>query len=109
MSYVAPKQFVNVTATCKANVYFDGKVISHSIHFADGTKKSLGLLFPGLFRFNTEAPERMEILAGSCRVRIADQGDWIGFTSDTWFDVPGNSAFEIEVTSGIAEYICSFG
>ncbi|MEJ2201452.1 MAG: pyrimidine/purine nucleoside phosphorylase [Desulfuromonadaceae bacterium] len=61
-----------------------------------------------LFKFNTEAPEKMEIIAGSCRVRIAGSGDWIGFPAGTWFEVPGHSFFEIEVADGIAEYVCSF-
>lgn len=108
MSYSAPEQFQNVAAICKANVYFDGKVVSHSVVFADGSKKTLGLIYPGAFKFNTGAPERMEIIAGACRVRIAGAGDWIGFTAGTWFDVPGTSFFEIEVTEGIAEYVCSF-
>jgi len=109
MSYQAPQQFEKVTVTCKANLYFDGKVVSHSIAFADGSKKTLGLIYPGSFKFNTDAPERMEIVAGACRVRIAGQGDWIGFNSGTWFDVPGNSFFEISVDAGVAEYVCSFG
>jgi len=108
-NYVSPQSFANVTVTSKANVYFDGKVVSHSLTFADGERKTLGLIYPGTFKFDTGAPERMEIIAGSCRVRIAGQGDWIGFPAGTWFDVPGQSFFEIEVTDGIAEYVCSFG
>ena len=108
MSYQAPEAFANVTATCKANIYFDGKVVSHTLTLADGNRKTLGLIYPGLYKFNTGAPEKMEIIAGACRVRIAGSGDWIGFTAGTWFDVPGNSFFEIEVADGIAEYVCSF-
>jgi uncharacterized protein YaiE (UPF0345 family) len=108
MDYRAPEQFSNVTATCKANVYFDGKVVSHTITFADGSRKTLGLIYPGSFKFNTGVAERMEIVAGACRVRIAGAGDWIGFPAGTWFDVPANSFFEIEVGEGIAEYVCSF-
>ncbi|HXV21504.1 MAG TPA: pyrimidine/purine nucleoside phosphorylase [Desulfuromonadales bacterium] len=109
MSYSAPEKFEHVTVTCKANLYFDGKVASHTIAFADGSKKTLGLIYPGSFKFNTDAPERMEIIAGACRVRLAGQGDWIGFTAGTWFDVPGKSFFEIAVETGVAEYVCSFG
>jgi len=109
MSYNAPTEFAGVTAVCKANIYFDGKVVSHTIGFADGSKKTIGLIYPGVFKFNTGAPEKMEIIAGSCRVHVAGQNDWIGFTAGTWFDVPGNSSFEIEVADGIAEYVCSFG
>jgi hypothetical protein len=109
MSYQAPEVFAGVTVACKANLYFDGKVVSHAVTFADGGKKTLGLIYPGAYKFNTDAPEKMEIVAGACRVRIAGEGDWIGFTAGTWFDVPGKSSFEIEVEEGIAEYVCSFG
>jgi hypothetical protein len=109
MSYSAPEKFENVTVACKANIYFDGKVVSHALTFADGSRKTLGLLYPGSYRFGTDAPEKMEIIAGACRVRIGGEGDWIGFAAGTWFDVPGKSSFEIEVSEGIAEYVCSFG
>jgi uncharacterized protein YaiE (UPF0345 family) len=109
MPYVAPEQFVNVTLTCKANIYFDGKVVSHSLLLADGRKKTLGVIFPGSYRFDTAAPERMEIIAGTCRVRLAEGTDWVGFGAGTWFDVPGDSSFEIAVDTGLAEYVCSFG
>ena len=37
----------NVTAIAKANVYFDGKVVSHTIYTAEGDRKTLGLFLPG--------------------------------------------------------------
>lgn len=108
MSYSAPQQFANVNVTCKANVYFDGKVVSHALTLADGSRKTLGLIYPGSYRFNTEAAERMEIVAGTCQVRVAGAGAWIGFSAGTWFEVPAHSFFEISVAEGIAEYVCSF-
>jgi len=108
MNYRSPEQFANVTAICKANVYFDGKVVSHTIIFADGSRKTLGLIYPGTFKFNTGVAERMEIVAGSCLVRVAGEGEWSGFSAGTWFDVPANSFFEVEVSEGVAEYVCSF-
>jgi len=104
----APDRFENVTAVCKANVYFDGRVVSHSVLFADGSRKTLGLIFPGSFKFDTGAPEKMEIVAGSCRVRQAGAADWTAYAAGSSFQVPGNSYFEIAVDSGIAEYVCSF-
>ena len=103
-----PAQFSNVTAVCKANVYFDGKVVSHSILFADNTKKTLGLIYPGNFKFNTDAAENMAITAGSCRVKLAGAGDWTTYTENTAFDVPAKSSFEIAVDQGVCQYICSF-
>ena len=108
MSYQSPEKFDAVSAVCKANVYFDGKVVSHSILFADGSKKTLGLIYAGAFNFNTGAPERMEIIAGSCRVKVAGATEWTPYGEGTFFDVPGNSSFDIAVDEGVAQYVCSF-
>jgi purine/pyrimidine-nucleoside phosphorylase len=101
-------QFQNVTAVAKANVYFDGKVVSHTILFADGSKKTLGLIYPGKFHFGTEKAERMEIVAGECLVKLDGSAESKSYTAGTQFDVPANSGFDIEVTAGICEYVCSF-
>jgi len=66
----SPEQFTGVTAIAKANVYFDGKVVSHTILLPGGAKKTLGLIYPGSYHFGTAAPERMEIIAGACRVTL---------------------------------------
>lgn len=101
------KSFDNVSVDCKANVYFDGKVVSHTIRFAGG--ETLGLIHPGAYVFNTGAPERMEIIAGSCRARLAGQAGSGPTPAGSHFDVPGDSSFEIAVDEGVAEYVCSFG
>jgi len=101
-------KFENVTAIAKANVYFEGKVVSHSVILADGAKKTLGLIYPGEFHFGTDAPERMDITAGDCRVRLDGSSEWRDYGPGTHFRVPGKSGFDIAVTAGIAEYVCSF-
>jgi hypothetical protein len=103
-----PTQFAGVTVTAKANIYFDGKVISHSVLFPDGTKKTLGLIHPGSFHFGTGAPERMEIVAGVCRVTLDGKNAVRTYAAGQSFDVPGKSGFIIEVAEGICEYICSY-
>ncbi len=103
-----PTQFPNVTAVAKANVYFDGKVVSHSILLPDGTKKTLGLIYPGSFHFGTDKAERMEIVAGECRVKPDGSTDVKTQGAGSHFDVPAKSGFDIEVTTGICEYICTF-
>jgi uncharacterized protein YaiE (UPF0345 family) len=102
-------EFSNVTAVAKANVYFDGKVVSHTLRFADGTKKTLGLIYPGEYHFGTDAPERMDIVAGSCRVTLDGSREARDYGAGSSFDVPGKSGFTVRVDSGIAEYVCSFG
>ena len=100
--------FSNVTVDSKANVYFDGRVVSHTVHFVDGTKKTLGLIFPGEYHFSTGAPERMEIVAGACQVILDGTPGKLSVEAGSAFDVAAESGFTIEVTSGICEYICSF-
>jgi uncharacterized protein YaiE (UPF0345 family) len=104
----APSQFTGVTVHTKANVYFDGGVISHTVLFADGTKKTLGLIRPGSYHFGTGAPERMEIVAGSCKVTLDGQSAVQTYGAGTFFDVPGKSGFTIVVEAELCEYVCSF-
>jgi purine/pyrimidine-nucleoside phosphorylase len=103
-----PVQFGGVTVVTKANVYFDGNVVSHTVLFKDDTKKTLGLIRPGTYHFNTGAPERMEIVAGACRVTLAGATATQDYAAGTFFDVPGQSGFTIAVSAGLCEYICSF-
>jgi uncharacterized protein YaiE (UPF0345 family) len=103
-----PSEFSNVTAVTKANVYFDGKVVSHSILIADGSKKTLGLIYPGNYHFGTDKAERMEIVAGGCLVKIDGSETKSNYTGGQFFDVPAKSGFDISVSEGICEYICSF-
>ncbi len=103
-----PTEFPNVTAVAKANVYFDGKVVSHSILLLDGSKKTLGLIYPGSYHFGTDKAERMEIVAGSCRVQLDGTTEETACNAGEFFEVPAKSGFDIHVDSGICEYICSF-
>jgi uncharacterized protein YaiE (UPF0345 family) len=101
-------QFSGVTAVAKANVYFDGKVVSHTIMLASGEKKTIGLIYPGKFHFGTGAAERMEIIAGECRVKLDGSTEMKTYAAGTQFEVPAKSGFDIEVSAGICEYICTF-
>lgn len=103
-----PEKFLGVTAMTKANVYFDGKVVSHTILLPDGAKKTLGLIYPGKFHFGTDKAERMEIVAGDCVIKLAGQTSTQHCAAGQFFEVPAKSGFDIEVTTGICEYICSF-
>jgi uncharacterized protein YaiE (UPF0345 family) len=103
-----PTQFAGVTVLTKANIYFDGNVVSHSVLFADGSKKTLGLIRPGTYYFGTAAAERMEIVAGECHVTLKDRTERKTYAAGSHFDVGADSGFTIEVQSGLCEYICSF-
>jgi uncharacterized protein YaiE (UPF0345 family) len=103
-----PSEFTQVTTVCKANIYFDGRVVSHTLRFSDGSKKTLGLIYPGSFEFKTDSAERMDIISGECRVRHAGQNEWRTYRNGDMFKVPAKSSFEVAVETGIAEYVCSF-
>ena len=103
-----PKEIIGVTAVTKANVYFEGKAVSHSLFLTDGTKKTLGLIYPGTYHFKTDKPEAMAIVAGECSVRIDGQTTTNSYAGGQGFELPGRSGFEIEVKLGICEYICTF-
>jgi uncharacterized protein YaiE (UPF0345 family) len=98
----------NVTLTTKSNVYFDGKCVSHTVLLADGSKKTVGVIFPSSLTFNTGAPETMEIVAGTCRVRLAGSDAWQAYQGGQQFQVGANSAFDIE-TIELLDYVCHFG
>lgn len=98
----------NVSLTTGANVYFDGLCVSHSFALADGTRKSAGVIFPSTLTFGTAAPERMEIQAGSCRIRRADSEEWETYSAGEAFEVAGDSTFDIEVTE-LLDYVCHYG
>ena len=100
--------FSNITVIAKANVYFEGKVVSHTILFLDGSKKTLGLIYPGKFHFGTEKAERMEIIAGTCSVKLDGTDEKREYAKGGAFEVPANSGFDIEVAEGICEYVCTF-
>jgi len=99
-------EFNNVTIVKQANVYFDGKVNSRTIIFADGSKKTLGFMQPGEYTFNTGAPELMEILGGELEVLLPG-ADWQTVKGGESFNVPGDSAFTMKVKSA-SDYCCSF-
>ena len=102
-------QFDNVSVVKKANVYFDGKCVSHTIKFADGSGKSVGVILPATLTFNTGAPEVMETVAGQCKVLQKGEAEWKTYGAGQSFKVPGNSSFQIAVEGEPYHYVCHFG
>ncbi|MEQ1663058.1 MAG: pyrimidine/purine nucleoside phosphorylase [Thiobacillus sp.] len=100
-------QFNNVSVVAKANVYFDGKCVSHTLQLADGTKKSVGVILPSALVFNTGTAEIMECVAGACRYRLKGE-DWKTSAAGESFSIPANSSFDIEVTGEPYHYVCHF-
>lgn len=101
------KQFDNVSVIKQANVFFDGKCVSHSVLFEDGTRKTIGVIFPSSLTFNTGAAEIMELNAGKCNIRLHGDTDWVAYEGGQRFTVPANSSFDIE-TVELLDYVCHF-
>ena len=102
-------KFDNVSVGKKANVFFDGKCVSHSVYFPDGTRKTVGVVMPGSqLTFNVGTPELMEITAGECSVKIKGESDFRTYTAGASFRVAENSSFEIHAKNEV-NYVCSFG
>lgn len=108
MAGKVPERFDDVSVICKANVYYGGQVVSYNILFKDGKRKRIGVICPGIFKFRTDDLERMDITSGTCRVRQADEGQWVTYNAGDTFMVPDWSYFEIAVDKGVVEYISSF-
>ncbi|MDD3342549.1 MAG: pyrimidine/purine nucleoside phosphorylase [Sulfurospirillaceae bacterium] len=100
-------EFQNVTIVKKANVYFDGKVTSRTIKFADGTTKTLGFMQVGDYTFNTAEAEIMEFLGGELTVELPNQKEPLVIKGSATFEVPANSSFSLHVSSP-ADYCCSY-
>ena len=99
--------FDNVSIERLANMYFDGKVTSRTVVFPSGEKKTLGIMMPGEYRFDTAKKELMEIQAGSVSVLLPGSDDWQTFSGGESFDVPADSAFDIKVAE-VTDYCCSY-
>jgi len=102
----AVSQFEGVTVLKKANVYGE-KCVSHTVFLPDGSKKSVGVIFPAALTFSTGAAEVMETVAGGCRYRL-DGADWQYAGVGQSFNVPANSKFDIEVVDEPYHYVCHF-
>ena len=92
----------------QANVYFDGKCVSHTVTLANGERKSVGVVLPAQLTFNTGAPEIMECVAGSCEYKPAGSSEWKKSAPGEKFSIPANSSFDIRASEPY-HYICHFG
>ncbi len=100
-------EFESVNVVKAANIYFDGNVTSRTINFADGSSKTLGVMLPGSYEFNTDKPELMEITAGKLEVLLSGESDSISVVGGESLNVPGKSSFKVTVHE-VTDYICSF-
>ena len=92
----------------QANVYFDGKCVSHGLTLPDGSRKSVGVVLAAQLTFRTAEPETMECVAGACDYRLAGSQQWRSSAPGESFSVPANSSFDLRVGDAY-HYICHFG
>ncbi len=100
-------EFKNVTVVREANVYFDGKVVSRTVLFPDGSKKTLGVMQPGEYEFSTGDRELMELMAGELDVLLPGSRDWKAVRGGESFEVAANAKFTMKVRK-LSDYCCSF-
>jgi len=102
------QQFDQVSVIKKANVYFDGKCVSHSVVLPDGSKKTLGVILPSKLRFTTRETEVMEVTSGKCRILLKGEQEWKDVGAGQRFEIPADSYFDIEVSETV-DYVCHYG
>ena len=101
------EKFINVNVNKLANIYFEGNVISRNIFLNDGSRKTLGVMLPGKYEFNTNEKDLMEIISGKLSLKLQNYDDWKLIEKGMSFNVLKNSSFEIEVFE-LVNYTCSY-
>ena len=99
--------YKNVDVDKLANIYFEGKVISRNIFLKDGSKKTLGVMLPGKYEFNTDTRELMEIISGKLNLKLQNNDEWKLIKKGMNFNVPKKSSFKVEVLE-LVNYTCSY-
>lgn len=101
------EKFEKVSIVKKANIYFDGKVTSRTVFFADGSRKTLGIMMPGEYEFGTDGKEAIEILGGELEVMLPGKTTWQSFKAGDLFEVVANSRFKLQVQT-VVDCCCSY-
>ena len=89
----------------KHNSYFDGKVQSLGLNTPEG-RATAGVIEPGRYTFKTDSEERMQIVAGTLKVKLPDAA-WRTFATGRFFVVPAQASFDVEAATDVA-YLCHY-
>jgi hypothetical protein len=90
----------------KHSTYHDGRV--QSLRFErGGAEATVGVMEAGEYHFSTGAKERMTVIRGTLRAKLAGDG-WRDYASGSAFEVPANSSFDVQAVGGSAAYLCEF-
>lgn len=101
------ERFEHVTAETRANVYFDGKVISHTIWLANGERRTLGIFMPGVYEFGTAEAEVMNLTEGECEVMLTESDGWKFMKAGETFEVPADSKYGLRCYVPV-QYVCEY-
>ncbi|MEI7622166.1 MAG: pyrimidine/purine nucleoside phosphorylase [Actinomycetes bacterium] len=88
------------------NTYFDGGVQSLGFESASG-RATVGVIAPGTYDFNTDAPERMTVVSGILEAIVDGESDWETYPKGSGFEVPASSHFQVRSETPSA-YLCEF-
>lgn len=100
-------QFDGVSVSKKANVYFDGKCVSHTVTLPDGVRKSVGVILPSTLRFDLSTKEVMEVVEGTAYVSINGHAEQAFSSGQSW-TVEAGGYFVIRAEQPV-HYVCHFG
>ena len=105
-------RFDHVSVEKIANVYYEGRTFSRTVWFEDGRRKMLGIILPcdnevTEYQFKTDSSERIEILAGECEIKLANDTDYTYYRAGQAFIVEGHSSYSMK-NDVIVQYICHF-
>jgi len=94
-------QFDQVTVNKKANVFFDGKCVSHTVTLPSGERKSVGVILPSTLRFDLTTKEVM------AHVSINGAAEQAFAAGQSWA-VEAGGYFVIRAEQPV-HYVCHFG
>ena len=90
----------------EVNEFFSGRVKSLNVNSSEG-KKTIGVISPGEFEFNTKLKETMTVLSGTLSVFLPEYNEWEEFGTGASFDVPADSKFQVKAEEDTA-YLCEY-
>ena len=100
-------EFTNVSVIREANIYYEGKITSRTILFADGSRKTLGIMMPGEYEFSTDDKEVIEILSGSLEFSLSGEEGWQAVSAGGSFEIPADFKFRVNIKE-LVDYCCSY-
>ena len=100
-------KYTNVSIDKLANIYFEWNVISRNIFLEDGSRKTLVVMLPGKYEFETNTRELMEIISGKLNLKLQNFESWKLIKKGMNFNVPKKSSFKVNVFE-LVNYTCSY-